>query len=104
MSEIEDRFGPLPEPALNLFYILSLRQSATLAGIEEILMDGDDVVVRFQERRTVDTGALSRTLGVPVQARANQLRFLRGRGSAWMPVLRALVDSLSATTAVPAGS
>jgi transcription-repair coupling factor (superfamily II helicase) len=97
MSELEDRFGTLPEPAMNLFYLLSLRLAATDADVDEILAEGDELVIRFRERRAVDTSRLARGLGVPIQARANQVRFPRGRGTTWMPVLREIVDRLAAT-------
>jgi transcription-repair coupling factor (superfamily II helicase) len=99
MSEIEDRFGPPPELAMNLFYLLSLRLAATEAGIEEIVVDGAELVVRFRAARTVDATALSRAVGVTVRARANQVRFPLGRGTEWMARLRDVVDRLAPSPA-----
>jgi transcription-repair coupling factor (superfamily II helicase) len=97
-EEIEDRFGPLPEPALNLFYFVDLRLSAATAGVEEIIVDGAEIVVRFREPRTVDAAALSRALGVPIRARANQVRLAMGRGSDWLRILPQLVERLQQET------
>ncbi|MPZ14845.1 MAG: transcription-repair coupling factor [Chloroflexi bacterium] len=97
MSEVEDRFGPLPEPAVNLFYLLSLRLTAMRAGVEEIQVDDSEIVVRFPFARSVDGGALGRAAGLPIGVRANQVRMPLGRGAAWMPALRNLVDELAAS-------
>jgi transcription-repair coupling factor (superfamily II helicase) len=95
IDEIEDRFGPVPEPAMNLFYLLSLRMAAIEAGVEEITTDGAEIVVRFKGTRAVDAVGLERELKTPVRARANQVRFSLGRGAGWMPTLRELVDRLT---------
>ncbi|MBM2810017.1 MAG: mfd [Chloroflexi bacterium] len=94
MSEVEDRFGALPDSSMNLFYLLSLRLAATEAAVEEINVDGADIVVRFRAARVMDANRLKRELGVPVQARANQVRIPLGRGDAWMQILRELVERL----------
>jgi transcription-repair coupling factor (superfamily II helicase) len=94
MSEIEDRFGPLPDLAMNLFYLLSLRLAATEAGVEEIFVDDAELVVRFPRTRAVDATALGRAIGAQLRARANQVRMPLGRGAGWMQKLRELVDQL----------
>ncbi len=100
MSEIEDRFGPPPEPAMNLFYLLSLRIAATEADVEEILVDSDQIVVRFKSSRPLNAAQLGRAAGVVVEARSNQVRIPLGRGMAWMPHVRDLVEALQAVKQV----
>jgi transcription-repair coupling factor (superfamily II helicase) len=95
IGEMEDRFGPLPEPTTNLFYVISLRLAATHAGVQEISLVGEEIVVKFHEQRQVDEQRLSRATGVQVKARANQVRMPLGRGSEWMPRVRDLVDHLA---------
>jgi transcription-repair coupling factor (superfamily II helicase) len=97
IGEIEDRFGPPPEPAMNLFYLLSLRIAAIEAGVEEVLMDGQQIVVRFKTSRAVNARELGRKAGIAVEARSNQVRIPVGRGLAWMPHLRELVEALAPT-------
>src|SRR5581483_5957652 len=96
MAEIEDRFGPPPEPAMNLFYLLSLRVAAIEAGIEEVLVDAGQIVARFRESRAIDAGRLAHDLGFPIEARSNQVRIPLGRGAGWTTRLRDLVDALAA--------
>jgi transcription-repair coupling factor (superfamily II helicase) len=94
LSEIEDRFGPPPEPAMSFFYLVSLRIEAASAGIEEIIQQGEEIIVRFRDPRAVDAAGLSKKVGTPVRAHSNQVRFSRGTGSSWIPRLRTLVDLL----------
>jgi transcription-repair coupling factor (superfamily II helicase) len=94
ISEIEDRFGPLPEPAMNLAFIVSLRLAAVEAGVEEISVEGNEIVVRFGAARSVDAASLQRAVGAPIRSRANQVRLQLGRGMGWTATLRDLVDRL----------
>ncbi len=94
LDEVEDRFGQLPEPAMNLFYLADLRLSAAGAGVEEINVDGSEIVVRFKAARQVNATALSRAVGTQVRARANQVRIALGRGSEWLRILPELIGQL----------
>ncbi len=94
ISEMEDRFGSLPEPAMNLAYVVSLRLAAVEAGVEEISVEGGEIVVRFRAARSVDAVGLQRELNSPIRARANQVRMQLGRGMGWTATLRDLVDRL----------
>jgi hypothetical protein len=89
---------------MNLFYLADLRLSAAAVGVEEIVADGNEIVVRFRETRAVDATALSRASGAQVRARANQVRLPMGRGSDWLRVLPVLIAALqqeSVTAATP---
>src|SRR5439155_16211923 len=90
IGEIEDRFGPPPEAAMSLFYLLSLRIAAAERGVEEILVDGGQVVVRFKVSHPVNAAQLTRAAGVAVEARSNQVRIPLGRRAGWMAHLRDL--------------
>jgi transcription-repair coupling factor (superfamily II helicase) len=96
ISEMEDRFGALPEPAMSLCYVLSLQLAATWAGVAEIFREGQDFVVRFRSDAPVDAAALAQALGPPVRARSRQVRMPLGRGSEWMPRLREVIDRAAA--------
>ena len=97
IGELEDRFGPLPEPTSNLFYVLSLRLAATEAGVQEISVAGEEIIVKFPGPRQVDAEALARSIRTPVRARSNQVRIGLGSGSQWLPTLRDLIDHLATT-------
>jgi transcription-repair coupling factor (superfamily II helicase) len=94
VSEIEDRFGRLPEPAQNLVYATSLRMRAAAAGVEEIAAADGEIVVRFDRLPAVDRERLARAAGGPLKRGSNQFRMERGQGAAWMGRLYALLEAL----------
>jgi len=48
-EEFLDRFGPLPEMVLNLFYQLKVRLMAEKAGLISISVDSGQIVLRFPD-------------------------------------------------------
>jgi len=57
-SEMEDRYGRLPESALNLFEYARLRQTAESLGIISLDRKGDEVLIKFSENAKVDPDKL----------------------------------------------
>jgi transcription-repair coupling factor (superfamily II helicase) len=94
VSEVEDRFGALAEPAQQLVYLTSLRLRAAEAGVEALTATHDQVIVKFDRLPAVNLDQLSRAAGVALKPGSNQLRFVRGSGNAWMERLYALVAAL----------
>jgi transcription-repair coupling factor (superfamily II helicase) len=96
IAEIEDRFGPLPEPAQNLVFLIGLRLDAQRAGVSQITATETEIVVKFRGRPPADVTRLSREVGGPLRVGSNQIRLPRGRGQAWIASLQRLVDLLPA--------
>ena len=71
LAETVDRFGPLPEPARNLFRIARLRSAAVRLGIERLDVGPAGGSVSFADATPVDPGALI----LLVQRSAKALRF-----------------------------
>jgi transcription-repair coupling factor (superfamily II helicase) len=100
-AETVDRFGPLPEPARNLFQVARLRLAAAALGIERLDVAPNGGSVSFGPDTPVDPGALI----LLVQRSARTLRFdgpskLRFSGAHTEPAhrfdaARRLLDSLS---------
>jgi transcription-repair coupling factor (superfamily II helicase) len=61
--ELQDRFGPLPEEAENLFSQLQLKLYALAAGVKVITTEEGQVVVRADSLEDVDRVWLQRRLG-----------------------------------------
>ncbi|HWP29477.1 MAG TPA: transcription-repair coupling factor, partial [Chloroflexota bacterium] len=93
-DELQDRYGPLPEPAENLLYLVRLRLAATEAGVREIDADETHIVLRFAGPPPPGAAALGARLGLPLWVGSNQLRLRRGPGTSWVGPLRTLVDAL----------
>ena len=62
-SELEDRFGPVPSEAEDLFYQLGLKLQALDAGAKAISIEEGQVVVRADSLEDLDRQWLQRRLG-----------------------------------------
>jgi transcription-repair coupling factor (superfamily II helicase) len=62
-AELEDRFGPLPVEAENLFYQLRLKIDALAAGVKAITPEEGQIIIRADSLEKVDRDALQRRLG-----------------------------------------
>jgi transcription-repair coupling factor (superfamily II helicase) len=62
-AELQDRFGPLPVEAENLFYQLRLKLDALAAGVKAITIEEGQVVVRADSLEEMDRDLLQRRLG-----------------------------------------
>jgi transcription-repair coupling factor (superfamily II helicase) len=96
VSEVEDRFGTLPEPAQHLVYLTSLRLRAADASVEAVISTHDEIIVKFDRLPSLNLEQVTRQTGVALKRGSNQLRFARDRdkGQAWMGRLYALVSAL----------
>jgi transcription-repair coupling factor (superfamily II helicase) len=94
VDEISDRFGAMPDPVINLLYIVGLRMSAADAGIREIATAGDEIIIQLHDlinplqRRAALNAAPNARLG------SNQVRLPRGTGQSWIAELQRVVESL----------
>ncbi|HLH25689.1 MAG TPA: transcription-repair coupling factor [Chloroflexota bacterium] len=95
MDELEDRYGPLPEAAHHLVYLVRLRLAATEAGVREIDADDLRITLRFGGPPPARAAELARRLEIPITLGSNQIRLPRGPGTAWTDPLRDLVDALA---------
>ncbi len=62
-AELQDRFGPLPDEAENLFFQLQLKLYALAAGVKGITTEEGQVVVRADSLEDLDRTWLQRRLG-----------------------------------------
>jgi transcription-repair coupling factor (superfamily II helicase) len=61
-EEIEDRFGDLPEPVINLLRVARIRAYAVRYGIEQVVQEKGEIVIRFSpdQNGRIDAGRLIR--------------------------------------------
>jgi transcription-repair coupling factor (superfamily II helicase) len=62
-AELQDRFGPLPEEAQNLFYQLQLKLHALNVEVKAITTEEGQIVVRAESLEDLDRVWLQRRLG-----------------------------------------
>ncbi|RME40901.1 MAG: transcription-repair coupling factor, partial [Caldilineae bacterium] len=75
--ELEDRFGALPEPVVNLMYQLKLKVLCRAAGVRYVSTEGGQVVIRAETLENVDRPGLQRRLSAGVRV---------GRRQIWIPL------------------
>ncbi|HEX5416688.1 MAG TPA: TRCF domain-containing protein, partial [Chloroflexota bacterium] len=93
LTELQDRFGALPEPALNLIYLVQLKLLAGKAGILKIGVEEDQVILQFADGRSFDAAALRARFGTPLAIGRTQLRLNRKlAGANWLAILQDVVD------------
>jgi transcription-repair coupling factor (superfamily II helicase) len=102
-AELEDRFGPLPVEAENLFFQLRLKVDATAARVKAITIEEGQLVLRADSLEKVDRDWLQRRMGdrARVTRRAVWLPLDEdGENGRWrvtlVAVLQAMVEGLEA--------
>jgi transcription-repair coupling factor (superfamily II helicase) len=98
-KELEDRFGPLPEPAANLLEVVRLKGLALAAGVESIRALVSDFVIATPEERVIPEllrMRLQRKYGDVVKTSPHQVRINRSHaGIKWKDVLTGVLEDLS---------
>jgi transcription-repair coupling factor (superfamily II helicase) len=104
LRELRDRYGELPEPALNLIYLIQLKILAAKAGITKIAADGDQIVLQLAEGHRANADLLRR-FGPLLAVGRTQVRLSRERaGANWLAILQDVVDAAGSGSTVAAAS
>ncbi|MDP9364954.1 MAG: transcription-repair coupling factor [Chloroflexota bacterium] len=97
-AELEDRFGPIPEPVEHLFALISLRLRCAELGIESVVEREREIVLR----PVVTSGLeprLRRKLGRALRLTPNSIRVrLPDLEIPWQEALDAVLDTVEATS------
>ncbi|MHB8991390.1 MAG: transcription-repair coupling factor, partial [Chloroflexota bacterium] len=94
LEEIQDRFGPLPLEAQNLFYLINVKLLAARIGVKSIGTVEAEIVLRLDGIPLTVRGRLQRRHGPRVRVLPNQLRLQMGRDEGWVPFLQGLLEDL----------
>ncbi len=63
-QELEDRFGELPDPVLNLIYQLKLKVLCRTAGVKAISANDAEIMLKADALEDIDRQGLERRLGI----------------------------------------
>jgi transcription-repair coupling factor (superfamily II helicase) len=85
-QELRDRFGEIPQPALNLLYVVKIKALAAQAGIQDISTEGNYVVLKLAPGAKIDKG-LMHNLGEGLKIGTTQLRLDMKRHKNWQRIL-----------------
>ncbi|MGD8398568.1 MAG: transcription-repair coupling factor, partial [Anaerolineae bacterium] len=98
-AELADRFGSLPEEAVNLFFQLRLKLQAIDAGAKAIVVDEGQVAIRADSLEDVDRQWLQRRLGDRGRVARRSVWLPLDEGGRWrttlVAALGAIVEGLS---------
>jgi transcription-repair coupling factor (superfamily II helicase) len=95
LLELQDRFGPLPDEAENLFYQLRLKLHALSAGAKTITTEEGQVVVRADSLEQLDRDGLQRRLGERARVARRAVWFPLDGDERWRTVLLATLQAIS---------
>jgi transcription-repair coupling factor (superfamily II helicase) len=94
-TELEDRFGPLPEETENLFYQLRLKLYALSAGVKVITMEEGQVVVRADSLEEMDRTRLQRRLGDRARVARRAVWLPLDEDERWRTALVAVLQAMA---------
>lgn len=95
-QEMNDRFGIVPKPVENIFYIIKLKQLAAEAMVGSISTDAEQVVLHFNGARRL--GKLAQLEGYRdrIKVGSRQIRLdIKKLGTDWQEVLREILQAMS---------
>ena len=93
--ELQDRFGPLPEEAENLFYQLRLKLHALAARVETISVEEEQVVARAKSLEEVDRSWLQRRLGDRARVARRAVWLPLDGDDRWRTTLTAVLQAMA---------
>jgi transcription-repair coupling factor (superfamily II helicase) len=98
-QELRDRFGELPEPALNLLTWLQIKSQALAAGVNSIVTTAEEFIVRLPEGSPMDREKLRRRFGRDPSVRVGPQFVRLDRRSlgehAWPDALTGVLETLA---------
>jgi transcription-repair coupling factor (superfamily II helicase) len=97
--ELEDRFGPIPEPAANLLEVVRLKSLALAAGVESIRALAHEFVATTPEDQPMPEGLrmrLQRKFRDMLKISPHQVRIDRARaGDHWKNTLESVLEEMA---------
>ncbi len=94
-QELEDRFGQLPEPVVNLLYQLKLKVLSRAGGVKLLNAGSNHIMVRADTLEDIDRDLLQRKLGTGVRVERRQIRVpLRSDTELWQAELENVLTQL----------
>ncbi len=95
-TEIEDRFGPMPDEVADLLYAIKVKVLSREAGVGAISTEGHQLLLKMQEDRQVDGAVLQRLSMAGVRAGKTMIRLdLRHVVGGWRRVLEEMLRHLA---------
>jgi transcription-repair coupling factor (superfamily II helicase) len=94
-AELQDRFGPLPAEAENLFFQLRLKVDALAGGVKAITIEEAQIVVRADSLEGIDRAGLQRRLGERARVARRAIWLPLDGDERWRTALVATLQALA---------
>lgn len=87
-QELEDRFGQLPEPVINLLNQIRLKILSRAAGVKSLATENGNIIIRADTLEDIDRPILGKRLGMVARVERRQIVMpLRGEPERWQAEL-----------------
>ncbi|MFC1967779.1 transcription-repair coupling factor [Chloroflexota bacterium] len=94
IDELSDRFGPLPLPVENLFYVVKMKILAAGAEVQTVSTEGGQITLRLRGDKRLDR-SLEFGYGDEVKVGTSQVRLnIKRLGSKWPQVLEEVLNNM----------
>jgi transcription-repair coupling factor (superfamily II helicase) len=99
-DELEDRFGPIPEEVEHLCALIALRLRCTDLGIESMVEQEREIVIRPVVTSKVDVRRLNQRFANAIKATPNSIRLrLPDLEDKWMDAVDMVLDAIEVSQA-----
>jgi transcription-repair coupling factor (superfamily II helicase) len=93
--ELNDRFGPPPEPVTNLLYVVEIKQLATEAMLESISTENRQIVLHFNSGRELNKLSLTQDVKSGIKVGSDRIKLdIKILGNSWREILREVLQQL----------
>jgi len=94
-QELEDRFGQLPEPVINLLHQIRLKILSRAAGVKSLATENGNIIIRADTLEDIDRRILGKRLGMVARVERRQIVMpLRGEPERWQAELENVLVQL----------
>jgi len=94
-QELQDRFGPLPEPARNLMFQLRIKVMAQKAGASSVTLEGGQMVIKSDRLEDMDRYALQQRLGEAARVTRRQVIIPQYNQRDWQKLLVTVLEKMA---------
>jgi len=97
--EMDDRFGPMPQPVKNLLHIVEIKQLAAAAMVGSISTEGRRIVLHFNNARDLKKLSLAQDFKSGIRVGSQHIKLdIKSLGNNWQVILREVLQKLSPST------
>jgi transcription-repair coupling factor (superfamily II helicase) len=94
-QELQDRFGPLPEPSQNLMYQLRVKVLAQRASATSVNAEGGQLIIKSDGLEEVDRIGLQQRLGEDVRVARRMVILPRYNERDWQTLLVKVLEKMA---------